>query len=113
MVGSPPRVLAEKDNPRADVLWGLSGASVSLLDSMGLLQPYTPKGVDQIKPTFKSTKDPLAWTGMDTWLTVMCFNTVESAKRKLPKPESWADLVNPVYKDGWSCPTRDRRDPAT
>jgi iron(III) transport system substrate-binding protein len=93
------RILAEKDNPRADVIWGLGASSIALFDSMDLLQPYAPKGVDQIKPVFRSTKNPPAWTGMDAWLAVMCFNTVEGGKKNLPKPAAWADLTNPVYKD--------------
>jgi iron(III) transport system substrate-binding protein len=98
------RFLAEKDNPRADVIWGLGASSVALFDSMGLLQPYAPKGLDQIKPTFRSAKNPPAWTGMDAWLAVMCFNTVEGGKKNLPKPAAWADLTNPVYKDSIVMP---------
>jgi len=98
------RILAEKDNPRADVIWGLGASSIALFDSMDLLQPYAPKGVDQIKPVFRSTKNPPAWTGMDAWLAVMCFNTVEGGKKNLPKPAAWADLANPVYKDSIVMP---------
>jgi iron(III) transport system substrate-binding protein len=98
------RVLAEKDNPRADVIWGLGASSVALFDSMGLLEPYTPKGADQVKPTFRSSKSPMTWTGLDAWLAVMCYNTVEGGKKNLPKPASWADLTNPVYKDSIVMP---------
>lgn len=98
------RILAEKDNPRADVIWGLGASSVALFDSMGLLQPYSPKGVDQIKPVFRSSKTPTTWTGMDAWLAVMCYNTVEGGKKNMPKPTSWADLTNPAYKDSIVMP---------
>jgi len=98
------RLLAEKDNPRADVIWGLGASNVSLFDSMDMLQPYTPKGADQIKPNFRSSKNPMAWTGMDAWLAVMCYNTVEGPKKNMPKPTSWADLANPVYKDSIVMP---------
>jgi iron(III) transport system substrate-binding protein len=98
------RILAEKDNPRADVIWGLGASSVALFDSMGMLEPYAPKGLDQIKPVFRSSKNPPAWTGMDAWLAVMCYNTVEGGKKNLPKPASWADLANPVYKDSIVMP---------
>ena len=92
------RLLAEKDNPRADVIWGLGASSVALFDSMGMLEGYTPKGADQVKPAFRSTKNPMAWTGMDAWLAVMCYNTVEGGKKNLPKPAAWTDLANPAYK---------------
>ena len=87
------RLLAEKDNPRADVIWGLGASSVALFESMGMLQPYTPKGVDQIKPVFRSTANPTTWTGMDAWLAVMCYNTVEGPKKSLPKPANASDTM--------------------
>ncbi len=98
------RLLAEKDNPRADVIWGLGASSVALFDSMGMLQPYSPKDVDKIKPVFRSDKKPPTWTGMDAWLAVMCYNTIEGPKKNMPKPTSWADLTNPVYKDAIVMP---------
>ena len=98
------RLLAEKDNPRADIIWGLGASSVALFDSMGMLQPYSPKDVDKIKPVFRSDKKPPTWTGMDAWLAVMCYNTIEGPKKNMPKPTSWADLTNPVYKDAIVMP---------
>ena len=35
---------------------------------------------------------------MDVWGATICFNTVEAAKRNMPKPETWKDLTKPVYK---------------
>ena len=35
---------------------------------------------------------------MDVWGATVCFNTVEAAKKNLPKPETWKDLTKPVYK---------------
>lgn len=93
------RFLAEKDNPRADVIWGLGASSIALFDSMKLLEPYTPKGVEQLKAQFKSPTQPLAWTGMDAWLAVICYNTVEGKKKNIPAPTSWEDLTKSVYKN--------------
>jgi iron(III) transport system substrate-binding protein len=92
------RIIAEKDNPRADVIWGLGASSIALFDSMGMLQPYTPAGAETLKPAFRDTKNPMAWTGMDAWLAVVCYNTVEGGKAKMTAPTSWADLTKPEYK---------------
>jgi iron(III) transport system substrate-binding protein len=92
------RLLAEKDNPRADVVWGLSASSLAIFEAQGMLLPYTPKGSDGIKKVFHSGKSPETWTGMDAYLAVVCFNTAEGGKGNVPKPASWEDLTKPAYK---------------
>ena len=92
------RFLAEKDNPRADAVWGLAVTSIILFDKAGLVQPYTPKGADTLKAPFRSTANPMAWTGMDAWLAVVCVNTVEQKKANAPMPASWQDLTDPKFK---------------
>ncbi len=92
------RFLAEKDNPRADVVWGLAVTSIIAFEKAGLVHAYTPKGADQLKPAFRSTGNPMAWTGMDAWLAVVCVNTVEQKKANAPMPASWMDLTDPKFK---------------
>jgi iron(III) transport system substrate-binding protein len=92
------KLLAEKNNPQADVVWGLAATSLLLLKSEGMLEPYAPKGVEALDPKFVDKSSPPAWVGMDAWVAAICFNTVEGAKLGLPAPTSWKDLANPVYK---------------
>lgn len=92
------RLLAEKDNPQADVIWGVAATSLLILDQKNMLMPFAPKGVDKLKPGFVDAKKPPAWVGMDAWLGAICFNTVEAQKRNLPVPTSWKDLTKPIYK---------------
>jgi iron(III) transport system substrate-binding protein len=92
------RFLAEKASPKADVVWGLAATSLLLFKKEGLLESYTPAGADKLKPSFKDAAAPYAWTGMDAWLAVVCFNTAEAAKGNKPKPVSWADLTKADYK---------------
>ncbi|WP_298367820.1 putative 2-aminoethylphosphonate ABC transporter substrate-binding protein [Azospirillum sp.] len=92
------KLLAEKANPKADVVWGLAASSLMVLDAQAMLEPYAPKGLDAVKPTFRDAKTPPTWVGMDAWMAAICFNTVEAAKKNLPKPASWADLLKPEYK---------------
>ena len=98
------KLVAEKANPQADVVWGLAASSLVLLDNEGMLQPYEPKGFAALSPQYRDSKSPPAWWGMDVWGATVCFNTVEAAKRGLPKPESWKDLTKPIYKGQITMP---------
>ncbi|WP_219702175.1 putative 2-aminoethylphosphonate ABC transporter substrate-binding protein [Marinomonas lutimaris] len=93
------KLLAEKDNPQADVVWGLAATSLMLLKNDGILETYKPNGYDKISPKFKDLYKEPVWVGMDAWMAAICFNTVEAEKLGLPKPTSWQDLTKPVYKD--------------
>ena len=82
------KLLAEKNNPQADVVWGLAATSLLLLKSEGMLEPYAPKGVEKLDPKFVDKSDPPAWVGMDAWVAAVCYNTVEAGKLGLPVPSS-------------------------
>ena len=92
------KLLAEKDNPQADVIWGLAATSLLLMKSEGMLEAYAPQGVENLDPKFVDKSDPPAWTGMDAWVAAVCYNTVEAEKAGLTPPGSWKDLTKPEYK---------------
>ncbi len=92
------RFLAEKDNPRADVVLGLAATSLLLFEKQNLLEEYKPKGADAIKASYRDTTGPYTWTGMDAFLAVACFNTVEAKKANVTAPTSWEDLTKPEFK---------------
>ena len=92
------KLLAEKANPQADVIWGLAATSLVLFETEGMLQPYAPSGLGAIPAQYKDNKNPPYWWGFDVWGATVCFNTVEAAKMGLPKPETWQDLTKPIYK---------------
>jgi len=92
------KLLAEKNNPQADVIWGLAATSLLLLKTEGMLEPYAPKGVEKLDKKFVDKSSPPAWVGMDAWVASVCFNTVEAEKLGLPAPKSWQDLTKPVYE---------------
>ena len=98
------RFLAEKAAPKADMVLGLAASSMLLFEKEGLLETYKPAGSDALKAAFKDDKEPYAWTGMDAFLSVVCFNKPEGEKRKAALPVSWADLTKPEYKDQVAMP---------
>lgn len=92
------KLLAEKDNPQADVIWGLAGTSLLLMKSEGMLEAYAPAGLDKLDKKFVDSSTPPSWVGMDAWVAAVCFNTVEAKKIGLTQPKSWKDLLDPMYK---------------
>ncbi len=98
------KLLAEKNNPQADIIWGLAATSLLLFKGEGMLQPYKPKGVEKLDKKFVDKDDPPSWVGMDAWVASICYNLVEGKKNNLPVPSSWKDLTNPVYKGHIAMP---------
>merc|ERR1712096_41342 len=98
------RVMAEKDNIRNDVLFGMAATSMLTMDKLGMFLPYTPKGVGKLDARYRDKRDPAHYTGIYGWAGAICFNTIEAKKHKLPKPTKWADLINPVYKGHITMP---------
>ncbi|MDN3016922.1 putative 2-aminoethylphosphonate ABC transporter substrate-binding protein [Paenibacillus sp. BSR1-1] len=98
------KLLAEKDNPVADIVWGQGITSLMPLDEAGLLEPYNPKNIDQIMPDFKDKANPVHWVGMDGYMATFAVNTVELKKKGLPVPKSYQDLLEPKYKGLISMP---------
>lgn len=92
------RFLAEKDNPRADMVMGIAASSLLMFEKANLLETYKPKGVEALKEQFRDSKEPYTWTGMDAFLGVVCFNTAEAGKDKIPTPASLKDLLSPALK---------------
>lgn len=92
------KLLAEKDNPRADVVWGLAVTNLDLVKAQGLLLPYAPPNLDKLLPAFRDPAQPPAWVGNNAWVCAMAYNEVEGKKRNAPKPATWTDLVNPAYR---------------
>lgn len=98
------KLLAEKTNPRADVVWGLAGSSMALLKDQAVLKPYAPKGADQLRASFNDPQAPQAWYGNDAFFNALCFNEIVAKKLNLPKPQTWEDLTNPIYKGHIAMP---------
>lgn len=92
------KLLAEKDNPQADVVWGTAATSLMLCDQAGMVQPYAPKGLEKVVPKMRDANNPPHWVGIKAWMTGFCVNTIEVEAMKLPVPKSFEDLTDKVYQ---------------
>jgi iron(III) transport system substrate-binding protein len=90
------RMLAEKDNPQADCVWGWAVTNMAEFVGKDMLVPYKPAGWEMIPANFK---DPDGyWTAIDLYAAALIPNTKVLEDKNLPMPKGWKDLLNPVYK---------------
>lgn len=92
------KLLAEKDNPQADVAWGIAATSLLVLDQNGMLEPYAPQGLELVQAQFRDPRDPPTWVGIDAWMTAFTVNTIEARAHSVPVPRSYQDLLDPSYQ---------------
>jgi len=90
------RMLAEKSNPRHDVIWGWAVTQMVDPRILEMTEAYKPAGIDQVKPEFKDAQN--RWFATTGYFAGFCVNTEILKKNNLPMPSSWADLTNPAYK---------------
>ena len=93
------KLFAEKENPQADIVWGLAATSLVFLANEGYFDGYSPKGVANLDSKYVDpTMDPPLWVGQRAWIASICYNTVEGQKNGVPMPSSWMDLTKPEYR---------------
>lgn len=92
------RVLAERASPRADMIFGLAATSLLLFARTDLLEPYRPRGAEELKPAFRDDSAAYRWTGMDAYVAAICFNRDEARAVGAPAPARWRDLLHPSLR---------------
>lgn len=90
------RILAERDNPRHDVIWGW--ALTNMLDPriLEMTEPYAPTGSDKVPERFRDDQD--RWVAPQGYLAAFCVNKPRLEQIGAPVPRSWEDLLDPVYE---------------
>ena len=90
------RIEAEQQNPQADVWMGAPAENHMNAKDKGLSIPYKGGNFNNLQPAFR---DPDGnWRSF--YMNPMAFavNTEQLRRINAPKPASWQDLLNPVYK---------------
>jgi iron(III) transport system substrate-binding protein len=94
------QIKAERANPKGDVWWAGPADSYLQAADEGLLEAYRSPNVDQLYDWAKRISDVSKnhVAGVYGGIIALGYNTEIMAKKKLPVPKCWKDLVNPVYK---------------
>ena len=90
------RILAEKANPRHDVIWGVALTQMVDPRILEMAEPYKPAGIDQMKQQFK---DPAGrWFATTGYFAGFCVNTEVLKKNNLPSKAFTLQRIVPLRK---------------
>lgn len=97
------RIKAELNNPQADVWLGAPSENHIVAKKDGLTVPYTGGGFASLDKAFKDADG--YWRSF--YMNPMAFAVNLDVLKRLgaPKPTSWEDLLNPLYKGQIQMPT--------
>ena len=95
------RVVAEANNPQADVIWSIGGEALEANNT--ILEAYMPKEWNMIADVFKVGTNWLPYTGI---VNVLIVNTDMVPANMMPK--TWQDLADPRLKGLVSSARADR-----
>src|SRR5262245_20109497 len=85
------RLLAEKDNPQADVYWANEPIRAEILKTRGVAAPYASPGAEGIPAEFKDPEH--YWTGFSARARVLIVGNQTS-----PVPQSVTAYLEPRFK---------------
>jgi len=90
-------VIAEKNNPRVDVLFGGPVETHAAGIKEGIFDPYKPPSFAVLPARFKQPEGQ--WIAIADDPLVFMSNTKFLTEHNLKPPTSWNDLLNPAYKN--------------
>ena len=90
------RMLAERANPQADLIWGWAVTNIEDFVNKGMLEPYKPKGVEKLDKKF--VHPGFQYVGIDMYIAAFCVNIKVMKEKGLPMPKGWNDLLDPKFK---------------
>ena len=95
------QLIAERANPKTDVWFGGTGDPHLQAAEQGLSLEYKSPSLEQLHPWAQQQASQSGYKTVGIYSGPLGFgyNTELIAKKKMPVPKSWADLLNPVYKN--------------
>ena len=94
------QIIAEKENPKTDVWFGGTGDPHLQAAEQALTIEYKSPSLSQLHPWAQQQAQQAGYKTVGIYSGPLGFgyNTELLAKKKLPVPKSWADLLKPEYK---------------
>nr|WP_157007974.1 ABC transporter substrate-binding protein [Xenophilus azovorans] len=94
------QLIAERENPKTDVWFGGTGDPHLQAAEQGLTLEYKSPTLSQLYPWAQDQAKQSGYKTVGIYSGPLGFgyNTELLAKKKLPAPKSWADLLKPEYK---------------
>jgi len=95
------QVKAESANPRGDMWWGGTGDPHLQAAEEGLTVEYKSPMLKELHPWAVKQAEQAKFRTVGVYAGVLGFgyNTEILAKKKLPEPKCWSDLLSEKYKD--------------
>lgn len=90
------RLEAEKANPQASIWVGGVGLDHITAKTKGLTEPYKSRLVNNTPAQYRDPEN--YWIGLYVGPLTFVTNTDRAKELGLPVPQSWADLLKPIYK---------------
>ena len=91
------RLIAEKNTPRVDVLFGGPVETFAAGVKEGIFEPYQPPATAALPARFKAADG--SWTAIADDPLVLMSNSRFLQDNHLEPPASWEDLLDPRYKN--------------
>ncbi len=92
------RLIAEKDAPYADVVWGVPATALLAPEIRPQLVAYSPAGVERVRAPYRDPATPPTWVGIDAYVAVLCVNVPQLDHFGLQPPKSLGELADPKYQ---------------
>ena len=94
------QLVAERENPKTDVWFGGTGDPHLQAAEQGLSLEYKSPALAQLQPWSQQQAQQSGYRTVGIYSGPLGFgyNTELLAKKKIPAPRSWADLLKPIYK---------------
>ena len=95
------QIKAESANPKGDIWWGGTGDPHLQAAEEALTDPYVSPRLDELQDWAKRQARAAQFRTVGIYAGALgySYNANELAKRKLPEPKCWADLIKPAFKD--------------